>query len=183
MATGLEALGAASAVVQVIAFAGSLVSLSFKIYDGMPPNENELEEYSAKMMDAARRVQSRGTQVPQGTQVGDKLSKVSKECIDAATELRKETQRLTKWYQNSKGKMFIAVYSAFRADRHRAKLNQLDKSLKMCKEVMETELLLKIWWGLYSPSPHQHLLTACCEQRPGYCDSTTTGSKIPKPGN
>uniref|UniRef100_A0A0D2XBQ3 NACHT domain-containing protein n=1 Tax=Fusarium oxysporum (strain Fo5176) TaxID=660025 RepID=A0A0D2XBQ3_FUSOF len=101
MATGLEALGAASAVVQVIAFAGSLVSLSFKIYDGMPPNENELEEYSAKMMDAARRVQSRGTQVPQGTQVGDKLSKVSKECIDAATELRKETQRLTKCDQDT----------------------------------------------------------------------------------
>ncbi|SCV33490.1 related to small s protein [Fusarium fujikuroi] len=68
MATGLEALGAASAVVQLIAFAGSLVSLSFKIYDGIPTPENELEEYSNKMMEAARRVQSRGAQVPQGTQ-------------------------------------------------------------------------------------------------------------------
>ncbi|EXL96734.1 hypothetical protein NOF04DRAFT_9406 [Fusarium oxysporum II5] len=142
MATGLEALGAASAVIQLISFAGSLISLSFKIYDGMPTPENELEEYSTKMMEAARRVQSRGTKVPKGTQVGDKLSKVSQECINAATELKKESQTLTKRCQ--KGKMFKAVYSAFRAESHKTKLNQLNESLKKCKELMETELLLKI---------------------------------------
>ncbi|KAG5808258.1 hypothetical protein H9Q74_007704 [Fusarium xylarioides] len=144
MATGLEALGAASAVVQLIAFAGSLVSLSFKIYDGIPTPENELEEYSTKMT-AACRVQTRGNQVPQGTQgtqVGDKLSKVSQECINAATELRKEAQTLTK--RRQKGKMFKAVYSAFRAESHKTKLNQLNESLNKCKELMETELLLKI---------------------------------------
>ncbi|KAG9508223.1 hypothetical protein J7337_001786 [Fusarium musae] len=142
MATGLEALGAASAVIQLISFAGSLVSLSFKIYDGVPTPENELEEYSTKMMEAARRVQTRGKQAAQGTQVGDQLSKVSQECIDAATELRKEAQTLTKRYQ--KGKMFKAVYSALRAESHKTKLNQLNESLEKCKELMETELLLKI---------------------------------------
>ncbi|KAF5965712.1 hypothetical protein FCOIX_12838 [Fusarium coicis] len=142
MATGLEALGAASAVIKLISFAGSLVSLSFKIYDGVPMPENELEEHSTKMMEAARRVQARGKQAPQGTQIGDKLSKVSQECIDAATELRKEAQTLTKRYQ--KGKMFKAVYSALRAESHKTKLNQLNESLKKCQELMETELLLKI---------------------------------------
>ncbi|KLO81160.1 small s protein [Fusarium fujikuroi] len=144
MATGLEALGAASAVVQLIAFAGSLVSLSFKIYDGIPTPENELEEYSNKMMEAASRVQSRGAQVPQGTQVGNKLSNVSQECIDTALKLRKEAQTLTKRYKNGKGKIFKAVYSAFRTESHKTKLNQLNESLKKCKELMETELLLKI---------------------------------------
>ncbi|KAG4293609.1 hypothetical protein FPRO06_00194 [Fusarium proliferatum] len=144
MATGLEALGAASAVVQLIAFAGSLVSLSFKIYDGIPTPENELEEYSNKMMEAASRVQSRGAQVPQGTQVGNKLSNVSQECIDTASKLRKEAQTLTKRYKNGKGKIFKAVYSAFRTESHKTKLNQLNESLKKCKELMETELLLKI---------------------------------------
>jgi hypothetical protein len=148
MATGLEALGAASAVIQLISFAGSLVSLSFKIYDGVPTPENELEKYSTKMMEAARRVQARGKQAPQGTQVSDKLSKVSQECIDAATELRKEAQTLTKRYK--KGKMFKAVYSALRAESHKTKLNQLNESLNKCKELMETELLLKIWWGSHS---------------------------------
>ncbi|KAF5653389.1 hypothetical protein F25303_2379 [Fusarium sp. NRRL 25303] len=144
MATGLEALGAASAVVQLIAFAGSLVSLSFKIYDGIPTPENELEEYSNKMMEAARRVQSRGAEVPQGTQVGNKLSNVSQECIDTASKLKKEAQTLTKRYKNGKGKIFKAVYSAFRTESHKTKLNQLNESLKKCKELMETELLLKI---------------------------------------
>nr|RBQ87327.1 hypothetical protein FVER53263_00165 [Fusarium verticillioides] len=140
MATGLDALGAASAVIQLISFAGSLVSLSFKIHDGVPTPENELEEYSTKMMEAARSVQARGNH--QGTQVGDKLFKVSQECINTATELRKEAQTLTKRYQ--KGKMFKAVYSALRAESHKTKLNQLNESLKKCKELMETELLLKI---------------------------------------
>ncbi|CZR32856.1 uncharacterized protein FPRO_01936 [Fusarium proliferatum ET1] len=144
MATGLEALGAASAVVQLIAFAGSLVSLSFKIYDGIPTTENELEEYSNKMMEAARGVQSRGAVVPQGTQVTDKLSNVSQECIDTASKLKKEAQTLTKRYKNGKGKIYKAVYSAFRTESHKVKLNQLNESLKKCRELMETELLLKI---------------------------------------
>lgn len=150
MATGLEALGAASAVVQLIAFAGSLMSLSFKIYDGIPTPENEPEEYSNKMMEAARRVQSRSAQVPQGTQVGNKLFNVSQECIDTASKLKKEAQTLTKRYKNGKGKTFKAVYSAFRTESHKIKLNQLNESLKKCRELMETELLLKIWYVLGS---------------------------------
>ncbi|KAF9775295.1 hypothetical protein IL306_006620 [Fusarium sp. DS 682] len=143
MATGLEALGTASAVIQLISFAGSLVSLSFKIYDGVPTAENELEEYSTKMMHAAQRIQSRNSQVPQ-TPVDDRLSKVAQDCVEAAEELRKETQVITKRFQKGKGKVFQAVYSAFRGDKHRAMINELNKTFIMCKEVMETELLLKI---------------------------------------
>ncbi|KAH7208175.1 hypothetical protein BKA60DRAFT_684340 [Fusarium oxysporum] len=142
MATGLEALGAASAVLQLISFAGSLASLTMKIYNGIPTAENELEDYATKMLDAAKRVESR--QVPRGTSVNDKLLEVSQKCIDAAQELEKEIKNVTKRYKKQKGKILMAVYSAFRADKHKAKINQLEKSLNMCKEVMETELLLKI---------------------------------------
>ncbi|SCO78780.1 related to small s protein [Fusarium oxysporum] len=142
MATGLEALGAASAVLQLISFAGSLASLTMKIYNGIPTAENELEDYATKMLDAAKRVESR--QVPRGTSVNDKLLEVSQKCIDAAQELEKELKNVTKRYKKQKGKILMAVYSAFRADKHKAKINQLEKSLNMCKEVMETELLLKI---------------------------------------
>ncbi|KAF4949175.1 hypothetical protein FGADI_9092 [Fusarium gaditjirri] len=155
MATGLEALGAASAVIQLISFAGSLISLSLKIYDGnVATSVNELEEYLTKMMEAARRVQSRtspqvpqvpsGTQGTQGTQVGDKLFEVSQECIDTASKLKKEAQKLTKQYKMEKGKVFKAIYSALRAESHKTKINQLNESLKKCKELMETELLLNI---------------------------------------
>lgn len=143
MATGLEALGAASAVLQLISFAGSLASITMKIYDGIPTAENELEDYATKMLDAAKRVESR--QVPRGTSVNDRLLEVSQKCIDAAQELEKEIKNVTKRYKKQKGKMLMAVYSAFRADKHKAKINELEKSLNMCKEVMETELLLEIW--------------------------------------
>ncbi|EWY92345.1 hypothetical protein FOYG_05922 [Fusarium oxysporum NRRL 32931] len=142
MATGLEALGAASAVLQLISFAGSLASITMKIYDGIPTAENELEDYATKMLDAAKRVESR--QVPRGTSVNDRLLEVSQKCIDAAQELEKEIKNVTKRYKKQKGKILMAVYSAFRADKHKAKINELEKSLNMCKEVMETELLLEI---------------------------------------
>ncbi|KAM5353040.1 hypothetical protein ACJZ2D_017084 [Fusarium nematophilum] len=142
MATGFEALGAASAVLQLISFAGSLVSFSFKIYDGIPTPENELQEYATKMLDASQRVQSRSAQVPRGTPVSDQLSEVAQKCIDAAEKLKTETETITKRYQ--KGKVFRAAHTAFLANKQRSKIKELDKSLKMCKEAMETELLLKI---------------------------------------
>ncbi|KAF5720607.1 hypothetical protein FMUND_4095 [Fusarium mundagurra] len=138
MATGLEVLGAASAVISLISFAGSLASLTMKIYDGLPTDENELEDYATRMLDATKRVKSR--QVPRGTPVNDKLSEISQKTIDAAGELKKATRNITA----QKGSRIKAFYSAVRAKRNRAKINELSKSLNMCKEVMETELLLKI---------------------------------------
>ncbi|KAF5628900.1 hypothetical protein F52700_7993 [Fusarium sp. NRRL 52700] len=138
MATGLEALGAASAVLSLISFAGSLASLTMKIYDGIPTAENELEDYATRMLDAAKRVKSR--QVPSGTPVNDKLSEVSQRCVDAAGELENATRKIT----TQKGNRLKAFYSAVRAKKNRAKINELNKSLNLCKEVMETELLLNI---------------------------------------
>ncbi|KAF5561172.1 hypothetical protein FNAPI_3798 [Fusarium napiforme] len=138
MATGLEALGAASAVISLISFAGSLASLTMKIYDGIPTAENELEDYATRMLDAATRVKSR--QVPRGTLINDKLSEVSQRTIDAAGELEKATRNISA----QKGNRLKAFCSAIRAKRNRAKINELSKSLGMCKEVMETELLSKI---------------------------------------
>ncbi|KAF4334898.1 small s [Fusarium beomiforme] len=138
MATGLEALGAASAVLQLISFSENLLRLTFKIYNGT--SCNGVEEYAAKMLDAAQRVQARSAQVPRGTLMNDKIFEVSQKCIDAAEELRKETQH--KRYQ--KRKVFKALYFAFRTDKFMAKINELDRTLRMCKEVMETEILLHI---------------------------------------
>ncbi|KAM0282310.1 hypothetical protein ACHAO9_010281 [Fusarium lateritium] len=142
MATGLEAVGVASAIIQLISFAGTLVSLTFKIYDGIPTPENELENYAAKVSDAANRVETRAKQVPQMTPEERKLSQVAQECVAAAEGLKKEAQIITKGLQ--KGKVLKAVYAAFRASQHKKKIQGLDQSLKRCKEIMETELLLKI---------------------------------------
>ncbi|KAL4730934.1 hypothetical protein ACLX1H_002976 [Fusarium chlamydosporum] len=142
MASGLEALGAASAVLSVISFASQVVSLSYKIYDGMPTPEAELENYAKQMLEAADRVRIRNETVPQGTQAEKRLSEMARECIKAAEELKKETELITKQYK--KGKFLKAVHTAIRADKHRANIEELEKSLRMCKEVMEAEVLLQI---------------------------------------
>jgi hypothetical protein len=143
MAIGLEAVGAASAVVQLISFAGTLVSLTFQIYNGRPTPEHELEEYAVKMSDAANRVQIRAVQVPQMTPEAKKLFEVAQECVAAAESLRKEAQSITKGYR--KGRVLKAVIGAIRTDYHKKKIQNLDLCLKRCKGILETELLQKIW--------------------------------------
>ncbi|KAF4994652.1 hypothetical protein FGRMN_5649 [Fusarium graminum] len=142
MVTGLEAIGAASAIIQLISFARTLVSLSFNIYDGIPTAENKVEEYAAKMSVVAGCVQSRIQQVPQSTPEEKKLSAVAHSCIYAAEALNKEAQCITKRYQ--KGKVRKAVYAALRGNSHRKKVNDLNQSLGSCAEVLEIELLVKI---------------------------------------
>lgn len=143
MASGLEALGAASAILSFISFAGKIVFLSYKIYDGMPAPEAELQEHAKQMLDAAGRVRMRNEMVPQATPAEKRLSEVAQECIKAAEKLQKETENITKRYK--KGKLRNAIYTAVRADKHRANVVELEKSLRLCKQVMETELLLQIW--------------------------------------
>lgn len=143
MATGLEAIGTASAVIQLISFAATVVSLSFKIYDGRPTPENELEEYATKMSDAANRVQTRAKQVSQVSVEEKRLFQVAQECVAAAEGLKKEAQSITKGYQ--KGKALKAIRAAFRARNGKKKMQELNLSLERCKRIMETELLQKIW--------------------------------------
>ncbi|KAI6754741.1 hypothetical protein HG530_012493 [Fusarium avenaceum] len=142
MATGLEAVGAASAIIQLITFAGTLASLTIRIYDGRPTPENELEEYAAKVSDAAHRVQTRAKKILQATPEEKKLFQVAQECLTAAEGVRKEAESITKGFQ--KGKALKAVYAAFRANYHKKKMQELDLSLERCKKIMETELLQSI---------------------------------------
>lgn len=95
MATKLEALGAASAVLQVIYFSCSVASLSCYIYDWKSTVENDIEDYATRMMDAADRVQTRCLAMPQTRSAERKLAEVGQKCHDTAEELRRATQRVT----------------------------------------------------------------------------------------
>lgn len=143
MTTGLEALGAASAVLSVISFAGSLISLTYKIYDGQPPPQAELEGYVQQLLYAANRVQLRSERVPQVTQTEKKLCEVAKECMRVTKALQQEISTITN--QNRKGKFPRAIHMAFQAYKHRSKIKDLETSLRFCRETLETELLLNIW--------------------------------------
>ncbi|CEF76538.1 unnamed protein product [Fusarium graminearum] len=142
MATGLEAVGAASAILSFISFAGKIVSISYKIYDGMPTDEDELEDYAGRMLDACEHIRSRSQHLHQSTPLAASISDIAQKCFQLSWELQKETQNITKRYQ--KGKFRRAVSMALRANAHKAKIKQLDQSLERYKKIMETELLSKI---------------------------------------
>jgi hypothetical protein len=143
MFTGFEALGAASAVLQVISFSGSVISQCYRIYNGRLLPEHELEEYATQMIDAADRVQDRCRAMPQQTQDEKKLARIAQKCVDAAQDLQAETKLVTSWCQ--KGKFLKAVFAATRSSKHKNKIERLEKSLGGYKEVMETQLILKLW--------------------------------------
>ncbi|KAJ4245291.1 hypothetical protein NW762_014161 [Fusarium torreyae] len=142
MLTGFEALGAASAVLQVISFAGSVASQCYKIYDGQITSQQDLETYATQMIDAVGRVQNRYPLIPQGSADEKKLAEIAKQCIEAAKALETETQSVTKLCK--KGSLSKAFHGAFRATRHKGKIEQLEKSLQGYKELMEAHLLLKL---------------------------------------
>ncbi|KAG8671073.1 hypothetical protein FPOAC2_04393 [Fusarium poae] len=142
MATGLEAVGAASAILTFITFAGKIVAISYRIYEGIPTDEDELEDYAGRMLDASERIRSRNQQLHQVTPAEVKLSELAAKCVKLAGDLQKESQIITRRYQ--KGKFRRAVSMALRANAHKSKMKELEQSLERYKKVMETELLFKI---------------------------------------
>ncbi|UZP37080.1 hypothetical protein NXS19_004896 [Fusarium pseudograminearum] len=142
MATGLEAVGAASAILSFITFAGKIISTTYKIYEGAPTDEDELETFAGLMRDASERVEFRNQQLIPSTPAEIRLSGIAVKCVQLAKDLEKETQSIKK--RQSKGKVLQAVAVAYRSYKHKPKLKELEQSLERYKKVMETELLFQI---------------------------------------
>ncbi|KPM41841.1 hypothetical protein AK830_g4691 [Neonectria ditissima] len=141
MATGLEALGAASAVLQVISFASDVISVCKKIYDGKPTANDHLEEHAKRMSDAAGRVQIRCQAMAknQPSEYDKKLADIAEDCKTAARDLEVELQFATGL--QDKGNIFKAVNATLRASSHRKKVERLELSLSRHREVMEAEMM------------------------------------------
>ncbi|KAH6976453.1 hypothetical protein BKA56DRAFT_589663 [Ilyonectria sp. MPI-CAGE-AT-0026] len=142
MTTGLEALGAASAVLQVISFSCNVVSLCHGIYDGKPTVEHDLEDYASGMIDAAGRLQTRCQAMPQMTDAEKKLAEIGRKCQETAKDLEKETQAVTQLCQ--KGTLYKAAWATLRSSKHRKNIERLQKSLEGYRGVMETQLMLEL---------------------------------------
>ncbi|KAK7427642.1 hypothetical protein QQZ08_005917 [Neonectria magnoliae] len=129
MATGLEALGAASAVLQVISFASDVIIVCKKVYDGKPTVDDQLEEHAERMSDAVGRVQSRCQTMAknQPSEYDKKLAKIAEACRTAAKELQTELRFVTGLHE--KGRLLKAINATLRASSHRKKIERLEVSL------------------------------------------------------
>ncbi|SPJ91037.1 related to small s protein [Fusarium torulosum] len=141
MATGLEALGAASAVLQVISFASDVVIACKKIYDGKPTSEVCLERHSKQMSDAVGRLETRCEAMANvHSKFGNqKLQDIAKECKKAAEDLEREAQSITSLHV--KGSILKAVHATFRVSSHQKKIQRLELSLSRYRQILETELM------------------------------------------
>ncbi|KAK7408212.1 hypothetical protein QQX98_009621 [Neonectria punicea] len=141
MATGFEALGAASAVLQVISFASDVIIVCKKVYDGKPTVDDQLEEHAKRMSDVIGRVQSRcQTMAKNQPSEDDKtLADIAEACRTAAKELRTELRFVTGLHE--KGSLLKAINATLRASSHRKKIERLELSLFRYRQVMETEMM------------------------------------------
>ncbi|KAF4451686.1 hypothetical protein F53441_5365 [Fusarium austroafricanum] len=140
MATSLEALGAAGAILQVISFASDVIIACKRIYDRKPTTDNDLERYAKQMSDASGRVQDHFRDLTHLQPGGNNqtLQEVVKDCRVAAQKLEAEVRSITSIHE--KGNMLKAVYATMRASSHRKKIEKLELSIYRSKQLMETEL-------------------------------------------
>ncbi|RKL38449.1 hypothetical protein BFJ72_g7260 [Fusarium proliferatum] len=141
MATGLEALGAASAVLQVISFAADVAVACKKIYDGKPTSEVCVERHAKQMSDAVSRLETRCEAMANvHSRFGDqKLQSIAKECKKAAEDLEREAQFITSLHV--KHSILKAVHATFTASSHQKKIQRLELSLSRYRQIMEVEIM------------------------------------------
>ncbi|CAH0057446.1 unnamed protein product [Clonostachys solani] len=144
MATGLEALGAASAILQVIQVAASIISNCKKVYDGKPTIDNDLEQYAGRMSDATSSIQSRCKTMAEArpSKYNERLDTLARECLGVANELEAEVRSVTA--TQKKGSLFKAVNAILKASSQRKKIEGLESTLSRCRAVMETEMMAHI---------------------------------------
>ncbi|SCO90252.1 related to small s protein [Fusarium oxysporum] len=141
MLTGFEALGAASAVLQVISFASDLAVACKNAYDGATTSQDDLQRYAGRMSEAVDCVHTRCETMSNANSkfVNPKLQTIAKECKDAANKLEAEVQYVTSL--QAKGDIVKSLRKAFRVSRHQKKLQALQESLSMYQQVIKTELV------------------------------------------
>ncbi|KAJ4016022.1 hypothetical protein NW752_006956 [Fusarium irregulare] len=140
MATGLEALGAASAVIQLVSFSTSVISKAIDVYQGRPLSDSSVEKYAEELQNAVAQVElcCQGANMQQSAHER-KITEIAKKCQKSARELQGEVRSLSSTRQN--GKAWNAFSSAIRARYHQNKLRDLEGTLRKQKEVLETHLL------------------------------------------
>ncbi|KAF5630108.1 hypothetical protein F52700_7466 [Fusarium sp. NRRL 52700] len=140
MLTGFEALGAASAVLQVISFATDVVVACKNAYDGVTTSQDDLQRHAGQMYEAVSLVHTRYEQmrIAKSNLVNPKLQNIAQECKDAADKLKAEVESVTS--MQAQGDVLKSVRKAFRASRHQKRFQALRESLSEYQQVIEIEL-------------------------------------------
>jgi hypothetical protein len=108
MATGLEVLGAVSAVCALVSFTRETISVCKRVYNGESTADEDLKQHAEQMSEAIAWVQTRCMGI--GSEPSDYNSKfedIVKGCRTAAAELITELGLVTSMNQKRKGARVI----------------------------------------------------------------------------
>jgi hypothetical protein len=145
MLTGFEALGAASAVLQVISFATDIAVACKDAYEGATTSQDDLHRHAQQMSEALDRVKTRCGQMSSSNAgfSAPELQNISQDCKDAAEKLKTEVSYVTSL--QAKGDIVNAFRKAFRTSRRKKKLEDLERSLFRYKQLIDIELKSHLW--------------------------------------
>ena len=139
--SGIEALGFACCIFQVITFARDTAQLCQDIYNGQKHPDSHLEDVAKAMREAADQVKT-SCSAANGPLEG-RLAEIAKNCIPVAEQLEAQVQAIQKHV--NKGSSLGLVRARFRSYKKRKTIDDLERQLGGYTDAMEhlmtTELL------------------------------------------
>lgn len=140
--SGVEVLGLACNVLQIIDYASNTVTLCKNIYQGRSPSP-DLKSHASDLESLSAQVQSHVQGLQSRTASERKLSDIGNKCNIAARALDEELQFLLG--HQAKGNLAATLRLAVKTNWRKSRLERLQKSLAVYQNTMETYLLANLW--------------------------------------
>lgn len=148
MATGLEAFGLACNVMQVIQFAGSVISVFKSFHRGQFPDE-AITITAEQMQRACQALtESLENAKPTPDKDGIEMLNISQQCLVVAEKLQLELKKFgdSSYYKKS---LLSAAKGTFKMILKQRKIDELEKELRAYRETLDNRLLQRIWWVVH----------------------------------
>ena len=143
MLTGLEALGLACNIMQVISFTGELIKTFKAIHRGQSPDVAAAAT-ATQMSGVFERLSQSLAKAPQPLNKDEmEVAVIGAQCLDAATELKLELDKI--WDGSTKGSFRAAMAGAARKMLNQHNIEDLEKLLRAHQDAIQQLLLQRIW--------------------------------------
>ncbi|KAI0853761.1 hypothetical protein F5Y00DRAFT_257063 [Daldinia vernicosa] len=139
--SGLEALGVACNIMQVISFAHETINFCKEIYQGRSFNEYN-QQSVVSLVELSAQLQTHFQQAKSQSAKEKRLSDIAQKCNVAARALEDEVKFLTS--HHAKGNLAATIKTAVKANWRKNRLERLEKSLENYQNTMESHLLARV---------------------------------------
>lgn len=153
--SGLETFGLVCNVMTVITFARDTIALCKAVYQGNSPDP-QLPETALSLKTVSLDIQGRCQTASAQTVSEKRLADIAKRCHEAAANLEDEVGFITGNIQS--GSLAATLVVAAKTNWRRRRLDRLQTVVEACKSELETSLLARIWYDVFSSQCGMHKL-------------------------